>query len=612
MKNMKFVKFRIHNYKSIEDSGDCYLSDGMTILAGKNESGKTSILEALEDCDERADIREAARPIEGQSEPYIDLFFELSEDEMNDIFRKVGLEMSANADTIIGIRKPFRDKSKLYKLIESGEFFSDETEVINWEDVIPKINDAIIDIDENVGIVELTNQTPESYMELLKNALAEQVIEIDGYEVTIPEENDVEAINNAITIIRTYMNSVPPSDSFLETFLGTRFPYFILFSSFEDSFPDSIQVSELKTNPWAKDLEEVSSFRINNISDSNHQKQRNHLQKVNAEFTDRFNEYWTQDAISLQVERNGDIVNFWITEGDVAYKPSQRSKGQQWYLSFYVKVLARSKEDVLNIILIDEPGLYLHARAQKDLLNALKQHSSEFPVIFSTHSPYLINEENLENIRLVEKHDRKTTIHGKVHSRANKETLTPILTAIGLGLNDSITNIDQKNNIVVEGPEDTFYLQAFRALLPKSIIFNANFIYGGGAGNMGIVGTILAGWGCDVFYLYDKDDGKKQGETCLKNTWAVFPEKIKEVMSVEKSTIADILSNADFKKYVLSNEKLTFKSKNSEYIKTNKKDKVLLARLFLQSVKSGNVILDSESNENIKSLFEKLIFDSSQ
>ena len=60
---MKLEKFRIKNYKSIIDSGDCYLTDTITIFAGKNESGKTSILEALEDFDTDKKIRESSRPI---------------------------------------------------------------------------------------------------------------------------------------------------------------------------------------------------------------------------------------------------------------------------------------------------------------------------------------------------------------------------------------------------------------------------------------------------------------------------------------------------------------------------------------------------------------------
>ena len=48
---MRLLNFRIKNYKSIADSKDVSLSelDNITILAGQNESGKSSILRALKD-----------------------------------------------------------------------------------------------------------------------------------------------------------------------------------------------------------------------------------------------------------------------------------------------------------------------------------------------------------------------------------------------------------------------------------------------------------------------------------------------------------------------------------------------------------------------------------
>src|SRR5436853_259942 len=61
--SMKLKKFRVYNYKSIQDSGWCYLSgDNITILAGQNESGKTSILEALRDFDMGNDISSTVKP----------------------------------------------------------------------------------------------------------------------------------------------------------------------------------------------------------------------------------------------------------------------------------------------------------------------------------------------------------------------------------------------------------------------------------------------------------------------------------------------------------------------------------------------------------------------
>ena len=138
---------------------------------------------------------------------------------------------------------------------------------------------------------------------------------------------------------------------------------------------------------------------------------------VNTEFSEIFKKYWTQDDISLKYQQDGEVVDFWIDEKGVSYRPSQRSQGQQWYLSFYINIVACLAEDRQNVILIDEPGLYLHARAQKDALHVLKSHVSTpgWPIIFSTHSPYLINVDDLENVRLVEKTEDGTIILGKIH-----------------------------------------------------------------------------------------------------------------------------------------------------------------------------------------------------
>ena len=314
------------------------------------------------------------------------------------------------------------------------------------------------------------------------------------------------------------------------------------------------------------------------------------------------------EKIKLEIKKDGEKLKFRIIENDVSYKPEQRSKGQQWYLGFYIKIVSKINDSKPNILLIDEPGLYLHAKAQKDLLKVLKDHSSNYPVVFSTHSPYLIESNDLESVRLVEKKDNNkegSRILGKIHAHttANKETMTPILTAIGLGVNDSILNLEQKNNIVVEGPADVFYLQAFKILYPDTT--NINFINGGGAPNMGMVGAILEGWGANVLYLFDNDSGKTQGMKKL-DSWKVLPDQIKEVLSSDDTAIEDIFSSDDFKKHVLENEKLTFKIKNSDYMKN--KDKVLTARKFLQNTKGKKITLDTVTKKNITSLLSQLNF----
>ncbi len=278
---------------------------------------------------------------------------------------------------------------------------------------------------------------------------------------------------------------------------------------------------------------------------------------------------------------------------------------------FFIKIVARIKDNIPNVILIDEPGLFLHARAKKDLLRVLEENTSDYPIVFSTHSPYLITENNLENIRLVEKQDKETKILGKIHAHqtADKETLTPILTAIGLGVNDSITDINRGMNIVVEGVEDVFYLQAFKEILDDARFKNVNFINGGGSGNIGIVGSIIEGWGGRVNYLLDNDQGGRNGRDNLFDTWKVLKDKVFYVTNQENTSIVDIFSIPDFKKYVLENESLRYSKTNSKYVKDNHKDKVLLARKFLQKVRrnEANVKLDEQTTNNIVNLLSKII-----
>jgi len=143
---MEIKSFRIKNYRSIKDSGICYVSgDNITILAGKNESGKTAILEALEDFNTEREIRKEAIHIHHQKAvPEIAVTFQIDEEtlkeisnELNlklempkssniEIIKKYPLEYSLSEETkeILGIKdeqlfkKPQKDISDIYKQIK--------------------------------------------------------------------------------------------------------------------------------------------------------------------------------------------------------------------------------------------------------------------------------------------------------------------------------------------------------------------------------------------------------------------------------------------------------------------------------------------------------------
>jgi len=606
---MKILKFKIKNYKSIKDSGDCYLTDNLTILAGKNESGKTSILEALADFHEDKEISTEAIPIDNDElQPSIEITFKLSAKVINDILKKIDCkELQTDDIEITIIKRPPSEYKIAEKDIEKLGLSKDIKENIdkrlqnNFKQIhlFRNSHPAVSTI-----LPELDIQNIEQTQQQFKQFYEQVIVNLNS----IPNEDEKNKIQTAMSSIFEELELLQNHESFGEQFLlklkKHYLPYFILYNSFEDEFPHQIPISELKKNEWAKDITVISNFSPDLIVSDKPRCKKEHKTRLNIELKGKFEKYWTQDPISLEIDWDNNDVHFWIVDGEHVYKPNQRSKGLQWYLSFFIKVGAKAKERAPNIILIDEPGLFLHAKAQKDVLACLEDLSEDAQIIFSTHSPYLIESDQLHRVRLISKNKKDGTfIENKIHAKANKETLTPILTAIGLALSDGIQHIDRKKNVVVEGPADVFYLQAFNRVFKHQE--GLNFIFGGGAGNMGTVGTILQGWGCKVLYLYDNDKGKKDGTKNLTKNWRVSSEQIKSIID-KKGSIEDILSESDFRNYVLCDNTITYDSTNSEHVKKSSQDKVLLARLFLQKSEQEIINLDETTKKNVGKLLNTI------
>jgi predicted ATP-dependent endonuclease of OLD family len=201
----------------------------------------------------------------------------------------------------------------------------------------------------------------------------------------------------------------------------------------------------------------------------------------------------------------------------------------------------------------------------------------------------------------VKKATTETWIENKLHKVSDKDTLTPVLTAIGLEMSEGIANVDQIENVIVEGPSEYFYLTAFRLLHNASKL---NFIWGGGATSMPLVGTILHGWGCNVIYLYDNDKGAKDAEKSLRRNWITVTPDMLSKIPIE-GAIEDIFPREDFASIVADVAPEEIKGSNSDYIKG--KDKVLHARKFLQRVRSKEkMALSPEFRKRVSALMEHL------
>ena len=609
---MKIVKFQINNYKSIIDSGECYPAELVTILAGKNESGKSSILEALHDFNLGRDINSKAISIKDDSlKPVVKIWFSVTKTEVEHCLRGANIEYSddipEHVDVTIVKKYP-----KIY--VVSSDFQKglpsdyDSDYISNIKALHSKLNTETFKSNlKNLNLPLPALKVEDSDIYIFKSEFINWKNSVAPHVSALAQSTGEEQTGSIIDELNNALATVV-ADSYGKTAEG-RFtsrvlqlcPNFILFDSFSDVFPNKIPLDELENNEWISDLAAVSNLDINIVKSEDDRKKVTHKTEINAEMNKDFEQFWTQDLTNLVIEFDTQKLNFWIHENGQYYEPEIRSQGRRWHLAFYIKVSARAREDADNVILIDEPGLYLHANAQRDILKSLEQCAAKAQIIFSTHSPYLIEPDKLERIRLVQKDDESGTfVENKIHKVSDKETLTPILTAIGLELNRGIISVDKERNVIVEGISDYYYLNSFLHRLGRE---NLHFIHGGSSGNMPKVGTILQGWGCKVLYLYDNDQAFKDASKHIKSEWAAMTKNLLLKIPVD-GAIEDMFTPKDFAEHVYGCDVAELTAKNSEFM--SKKDKALKSKAFREKIALNPTLeLEQQTLDNFKKLFDE-------
>ncbi|MDA9095244.1 ATP-binding protein [Porticoccaceae bacterium] len=97
---MRLVKFKCTDYKSIRSIEPCWLAQDLTTFAGKNESGKTTALEAMSDFDKNVDsIREEAVPLEDSDlRPCLVFWFTPSKEVWDEMFASIGIQPNKNCE----------------------------------------------------------------------------------------------------------------------------------------------------------------------------------------------------------------------------------------------------------------------------------------------------------------------------------------------------------------------------------------------------------------------------------------------------------------------------------------------------------------------------------
>ncbi|MBU6999480.1 MAG: AAA family ATPase [Theionarchaea archaeon] len=264
-------------------------------------------------------------------------------------------------------------------------------------------------------------------------------------------------------------------------------PNFIYFDSI-DLLDDKVSIEDysegkFKTFSSLFQLAGLDIEKIRNTQDV-HQRKRM-LRTASATISGLVNESWGQENVDVQIDVDGDLILVCVEdeEGAKADPPSKRSDGFRWFLSFYINFMAGTRKELQNaVLLLDNPGWVLHPSGQKDLLDVLERISEDNQIVITTHSPFLINKNKLERIRIVE---RKKDVGTKVYEKfwdSMFDCFQVIRAAIGAEISDSL--FGHKNNIVVEGYCDKVYLETLANYLKnrkrKTIDLDKLMIIGAG------------------------------------------------------------------------------------------------------------------------------------
>ena len=211
------------------------------------------------------------------------------------------------------------------------------------------------------------------------------------------------------------------------------------------------------------------------------------LQAASNNITDQILEYWTQNSdlnVVVRVEQARPNDPAPLNDGTIARARihnllhrvdtpfSERSAGFVWFFSFLVKFAQVKDEESPVVLLLDEPGLTLHGKAQADLLRFFKEKlAPHHQIVYSTHSPFMVPADDLASVRIVQdqveiKGTRRLPLGTKVRDDVltrDPDTLFPLQGALGYEISQSL--FVGKNTLLVEGPSDILYIQALSEAL---------------------------------------------------------------------------------------------------------------------------------------------------
>lgn len=589
---IKLKNVVINKYKSFLEKQEIEIEDGVTRIVGKNESGKTALLEAMAKFNyfdskdktftfnstndyPRGELKRYQQEYPNEDFDVITCTFELSDDLLNQISEDVGKEVFTSKS--IKVAKTYNNIKRFYNVSTNTKKFIEQF---------------------------LQNYT-------LEDSMKQELIKSNSLEELAEKSKEIEELTDAYKELKTKYIDSPKTDSedklvsyIISEYINPNLPEFLYFDEYY-SLPGTINLQKFSSGQVddtftkeqkdiTKALFELSNIDIKKVMDSNNYEDFiAELEATSNNITDKLLEYWTTNKnleikFEIQSKENTSTRNIEKilqirirnTKHRVTLPLKNRSKGFIWFFSFLVW-FSKVQEKKNLIILLDEPGLNLHAEAQADLLKYIdKELLPRYQVIYTTHSPFMIESDKLDEVRTV--YDSNDSKVGSIISNALEEkdqgTLFPLQAALGYNLAQNLYISDK--NLLVEGVADLMFLTVMSGILKENNREGLNeditIVPVGGLDKVATFISLLRGNELNMVCLLDTfidQKGKKRLEDLIKDK--IIKEKQIKFFDqyIDRLNIAEIEDMFEIEEYLkLFNEEFSkdYKSISKKEIDINK------------------------------------------
>lgn len=484
---MRLTKVRITEFQSVKDSTEFEIGD-VTCLVGKNESGKTAVLQALyrlnpiieaddifdatDDFPRRAvvDYKKAVKS--GRREPaeVVRATYALESDDTEAIAELFGTECLLDRHPVVSLHKGYSNE----------------------------ITYSNLHVDEDTALKHLVTSAG------LPQPLTEQVLEHGTPEDMVPalaSAEQTEAVRELLPILQQIADG-GVSAFLCHHVLQERIPQFLYFDEYYQ-MKGQDNLDALRQRVRGKSLEnadypllgllDLAGLDVNELVETERTEALlASLEAAENQLTQTALTYWSQNRhlrmkFDIRPARPGDPpgmtsgMNIWGRIRDTMHMVSTalgtRSRGFVWFFSFLAWYSHLRRDGKKLILLLDEPGLSLHAKAQEDLLRYFeKELKPNHQLIYTTHSPFMVDPTHFERVRIVQDLSIEPNAEDLPEDKRGTKVITEVLDATpdslfplqgALGYEIHQTLFIGPNNLVVEGVSDLLYIQTISALLQE-------------------------------------------------------------------------------------------------------------------------------------------------